>query len=623
MTVHLPVLRPPRQGRAVRRPSSIAHWRAGVLITVHLLMAGHILHWWLTGRSAGKFVLSDTMRTLETGAVNPGALLFAASLIVTAVFGRFMCGWVCHMGALQDLCAWLLRRVGIRPRLFRSRLLGLVPLGLALYMFVWPSAARLVLGERAPFPGFSADLVTDDLWRDLPRWEVAVPFLLVCGFATVYFLGARGLCRYGCPYGGFLLPAARLAPARVVVDPALCDQCGICTAACTAGVRVHDQVRLFGSVIDHNCVRSFDCIGACPRRALSFSFAAPVRASGGRTSGEALPWREELLCAAVFLPVFFVLRGLYDLIPMLMAATLAGLCAFLAWKASRVLTDANVRLGPVQLRLHSRLRPGGWAFLAAAALAAALLLHSGVVRAFLLIGSRHDDRVAVAYPQALWGEGVPATDREEARRARGWYALGRPWWRGGIALTATPSSEYRLAWVMLVCGDRAGATGVLRDLAGSVRAGPNAPVELARLMLADGRAPDAVRVLEESVRAQPRWAPPRDMLAMLWAQGGRGDRAEAMYRDVLAARPSDAPARIGLARLLAVRDGAEAAVAELRVAARWWPGSAPVRAELAAALAAAGHGAEAASELRSAAAAIPASRAALLERAAALGRSGP
>jgi len=194
---------------------------------VHVLIAAHMLHWWLAGRTLAPFVLSDTMHTLELGVVNPGFVLFGVAMLLAALFGRLLCGWACHMGALQDACAWLLKRVGLRPRPFRSRTLVWIPLLLGLYMFVWPTfkrsaliptlhatwpAAAEVFGPAPEFPGFSSGFVTNDLWARLPGPAIAAPFLFICGCATVYFLGARGFCRYACPYGGLLRPAERAAP---------------------------------------------------------------------------------------------------------------------------------------------------------------------------------------------------------------------------------------------------------------------------------------------------------------------------------------------------------------------------------------------------------------------------
>lgn len=285
-SLHLPVLTRRTQVKAPR----VAHIRAVALIAVQLLMVVHVLCWAMTGKSIGRFVLSDSMKTLELGEINPGFLLFAGSLVLTALFGRLMCGWICHMGALQDFASWLLRRTGIQPRLFRSRFLGYIPLVLAGYMFVWPTLKREVVCnwivkawpewasslQVAKFPGMSLDITTDRLWDELPPWWIAIPFLLICGFGTVYFLGARGLCRYACPYGGFLLPVEQLAVGRVVADMSKCDQCGICTSTCTAGVRVHDDIRHYRAVVDRNCVRSFDCVEACPSGALRFGLTTPA-----------------------------------------------------------------------------------------------------------------------------------------------------------------------------------------------------------------------------------------------------------------------------------------------------------------------------------------------------------
>ena len=78
---------------------------------------------------------------------------------------------------------------------------------------------------------------------------VAVPFLFVCGFMTVYFLGSKGFCTYACPYGGFFALADKVAPGKIRVTDA-CNQCGHCTAVCTSNVRVHAEVKAYGMVVD-------------------------------------------------------------------------------------------------------------------------------------------------------------------------------------------------------------------------------------------------------------------------------------------------------------------------------------------------------------------------------------
>jgi polyferredoxin len=41
----------------------------------------------------------------------------AVTIVATAVLGRFVCGWVCPLGALHQAFAWLFKKTGLlRPR---------------------------------------------------------------------------------------------------------------------------------------------------------------------------------------------------------------------------------------------------------------------------------------------------------------------------------------------------------------------------------------------------------------------------------------------------------------------------------------------------------------------------
>src|SRR5947208_12493488 len=81
------------------------------------------------------------------------------------------------------------------------------------------------------FPKFTNHLVTSNFWETFPSVAVAIPFLLICGFLTVYFLGQKGFCTYACPYGGFFGLADKLSPGKIRVTDA-CNQSGHCTLTC-------------------------------------------------------------------------------------------------------------------------------------------------------------------------------------------------------------------------------------------------------------------------------------------------------------------------------------------------------------------------------------------------------
>ncbi len=620
----------PRPQRPVPRRSSFSYWRAAVLIGVHLLMVGHVLHWWITGRSVGRFVLSDSMRTLELGEINPGAILFALSILFTALFGRFMCGWICHIGALQDVSAWLLRKFGIRPHLFRSRLLAWVPLGLAAYMFLWPTFKRLLLGPAlktvwpdaaasftaAPFPGFSLDLTTEHLWDGLPSLWVGIPFLLVAGFLIVFFLGARGLCRYACPYGGFLLPAEQLSVGRVVVDPSKCDQCGLCTAACTTGVRVHDEVREYGSVVDRNCIKSFDCVGACPQKALSFALTSPAiisfnHSKNSNLSRYDLTWTQEFVCLAVFLGSFLTLRGLYQQLPLLMSAPLAIVVAYLSFKTMRLLQTPNVTFASAQLRLGGRLTRSGRLFIAAVASISLFLLHSAAIRGLIWRAEQFDNLVNVSFEDALSQTSVTELDRENAARSLKLYRLADSCWqkeRAGFGLAITPEVLVRISWLELVSGRPQIAINELERLNASGRAHDSIIAELAILLHRQGMVARSQQTLQDALLKNPTFSQSRDLFAALLMQESRPADAEQLYRSRLADRPTDVLARTGLARLLFTTGRQSEAIAQFIEATHSAPGEAVAARDYVLALSTMGRIDEAIAELHRCAKARPQAR---------------
>ena len=122
---------------SVVRKSRTSKWRASVLIGVHALIAAHITHFLIARRTLSPVEPSESMYTLEQGFLNCGFLFFAVALAGTLVFGRFFCGWACHIVALQDLCGWVMKKLGVRPRPFRSRLLAFTPLVLLARHLTW------------------------------------------------------------------------------------------------------------------------------------------------------------------------------------------------------------------------------------------------------------------------------------------------------------------------------------------------------------------------------------------------------------------------------------------------------------------------------------------------------
>lgn len=379
-----------RSSATVAPRRNYARWRAASLILVHLLIAAHIVHWKLAGRTLAPLELNEVMYTLELGIVTAGFLFMVTATLATLIFGRFFCSWGCHILALQDGSAWILRKLHIRPKPIRSRALLLVPIGAVLYMFVWPQLRLLLAGEPAPALHVRADsegwasFITEDFWRNLPPVWVALLTFAVCGFAAVYVLGSRGFCTYGCPYGALFGLAERFAPGTIRVNED-CEQCARCTAVCTSQIRVHEEVRDHGMVVNPACLRDMDCVAACPKEALRFGFGKPALFRSAPIQGRFgvradYSWAEEGGVALVFIVSLFVLRGLYDLIPFLMALALGGIIACGAVAALRLRTRADVRFLGWRLKTAGKIRNSGQHFIGVMLSVGLLLGHSGVIR---------------------------------------------------------------------------------------------------------------------------------------------------------------------------------------------------------------------------------------------------
>lgn len=492
--VSLPVLASGAAKSKSLRGTRMGKWRAGVLIAVHLVIAAHIVQWLITGMTVSPVEPSETMYTLERGHINAGFVMFVLAIVSTLIFGRFFCGWACHVVALQDLCAWMMKKCGIRPVPLRSRLLVLAPLVLALYMFVWPTFKREVMkpvaswlgvwddvrawvGETSPPVFHSGSVVAEffqpafmvrDFWATFPPWYVSIPFLLVCGFACVYLLGAKGFCTYGCPYGGFFAPADKWSIGKIVVN-SNCHQCGHCTSVCTSNVRVHEEVRDYGMVVDPGCMKCMDCVAACPNEALSFGFAKPavlakprVASAVTRFKKRVFDWttREELAYSAVFLALVIGWRGLYDLVPLLMAMGIAGCGTFVIWKAVQVCRVPNVRVQNLQLRLKGRMRPAGWAVVLLAVVIGAIGVWGAVMKGAVFASGVLMANVT-RQPGEVFAAGyVPSADEKaRAERALGLLRLsarpgaGGEW--GGLGHEGSELHLYNAGWAAAVAGDRA------------------------------------------------------------------------------------------------------------------------------------------------------------------------
>lgn len=562
----------PRSAADLRR---ISRRRAAVLIGVHLLIGLHIAHWKLHGRTLAPLELNEVMHTLELGVVTAGFLLMATAVVSVFFFGRFFCSWGCHLLALQDLAAAMLGRLGIRPVPFRSRALRWIAAGAAFYMFVWPQVARLVvqrvpaaeatLGARPEFrlrvlgddEGW-ASFLTTDFARNLPGPGITLLTFVVCGFVAIWLLGSRAFCRNLCPYGAVFSLTDRFARRRVVLSGD-CTACGRCTAVCDSGISVFEEVRRHGAVTSGDCLKDLDCIAVCPTRGLEIAAHQPP-GFGRRGVPRASHFErlEEGLALAIFLLALPALRGLYRVVPFLLALTLAACLAFVCVLALRLLRGGEVRFQRWSLRRGDRVTARGWVFAAATAAAVTATAQAGVVR-------WHEWRGDLAWDDWRQSAASGGDAGSVARRALAHLEARERW--GWMLPPDIPARRAELARSL---GRADLAEEALLQL---VSDNIEARLDLAELLASQGRFAEAERELRAAIAADPALVPAHYGLGVVLAAGGWIVEAVAALRRARELAPEDAEVLNNLGFLLgelgAVQE-AEALLGEARDRAPTW-----------------------------------------------------
>ena len=197
-----------------------------------------------------------------------GSALALIVILLTVVFGRAWCGWLCPLGTILDIFplnrwrknhpapsdGWRRVKFDFVIVIFVAALLGNLtllffdPLTLllrTLTVSLWPAFDRIVTALEtglSRLPVFAGPLSTFDNWirpAILPFQPVyyrdgllfAVIFL---GVILLDLLAVRFWCRYLCPLGGALGWLSKLAIFRRKVGME-CKGCTLCTDICPTG----------------------------------------------------------------------------------------------------------------------------------------------------------------------------------------------------------------------------------------------------------------------------------------------------------------------------------------------------------------------------------------------------
>jgi polyferredoxin len=210
--------------------------------------------------------------------IEPSAMIIAGALLVlTLLFSRGFCGWICPFGSLQEWLGLLGRKIFGKsynpsgPWQRRLRYLKYVILAVIIG-FTW-HLGTLVFRPYDPFLAF---FHLGQGFNEMP-WAYALLGVTLIGSLKY----ERFFCKYACPLGAAIGIVGKLGLTKVVRSRDGCQGCNICQKKCWA----HIDFLSTNTITSAECNHCLDCVVHCPKpnvlsmRSARWSFSHPVYAA--------------------------------------------------------------------------------------------------------------------------------------------------------------------------------------------------------------------------------------------------------------------------------------------------------------------------------------------------------
>lgn len=232
-------------------------------------------------------------------------LTLLAVIPITALWGRFFCGYLCAFGSMQELMRFVgkqlhLSKVTVSPAADRilRKMKYVVLAGLFL---LWTLGVSY--DSASPWHAFGQYAAYDG-WADLKGWLTAGGLLLAL-IAIGSLFAERAFCRYFCPLGGIFSLVSRWRLFNVKKN-GQCVGCARCDAECPMGIDVSLEADVAGHVSSPECIDCFRCIDQCNVKAL---YTAPREAVAGSAAAIAVAGLYQVGAIVVKSPISTVTNG--------------------------------------------------------------------------------------------------------------------------------------------------------------------------------------------------------------------------------------------------------------------------------------------------------------------------
>lgn len=191
-----------------------------------------------------------------------------------SLLGRFVCGWLCPFGLVQDL----LHKIPVFRKKKRLPCHHILKYGKYVVLVLLVCTGSLFLfGEYAKVPAFCKYLCpSGTLFGAIPLlsanealrsqagglflWKLGILLAVILLSLKVY----RPFCQYLCPLGAIYGLFNRFSLVQIHWEEENCVSCGACERACPVALSRQEISR------SPECIRCGKCVDACPQKCLRF-----------------------------------------------------------------------------------------------------------------------------------------------------------------------------------------------------------------------------------------------------------------------------------------------------------------------------------------------------------------
>ena len=216
-----------------------------------------------------------SMQAVE-GSTRYGISMYVLGFLVFVgvLLGRFVCGWLCPFGLIQELLHKIPGKKLHVPKKTNSVLKWLKYLILLVFVLLLPILTTDQFGLSTPYfckyicPAGTLEggiplLLTNRSLQSaigfLFTWKMGVLVLVLVASVLVF----RPFCRYLCPLGAFYSIFNPVSFFRYNVDRSKCTKCGMCSKVCKMDIEPYKTPNAL------ECIRCGGCIKACPKKAIA------------------------------------------------------------------------------------------------------------------------------------------------------------------------------------------------------------------------------------------------------------------------------------------------------------------------------------------------------------------